>query len=405
MSIHLNRKRRFVLWLGIILTTACTFQGLKPLSEPIPAPRQLPANEQIAGEILAYLMEVVLGRAGAPEKREAWATRGQDLALDFDMVSERMFGPARQRAGLMVMDTNILGLSEVLYHYDPRLNLFKGEREHDSLYPCVELMAIRLLLLQKIRRNETVSISGMVRHSELFAESSRDAVGAELTAMKLTATEFRFLKATFQSEPAFLRYMRHPFIVSTLKKVGVAEADAFTLSADLAATYSQISCPPQDRRNVRKVTIAVLPAMNPMFTVNADTNRVRPQTEYLELQEQVKSAVAQKVERQNGPDSASDRLAFFTPERPVTIHPGNADQVIGQLCPDTAVTVILMGKNVYRAVFINAETDVFPAKNFVYMDVSDVRYHQIDDEIDAVVAAVLPALAAAGMPRTSTSIR
>jgi len=195
--------------------------------------------------------------------------------------------------------------------------------------------------------------------------------------------------------------MRHPFIVSTLKKVGVAEADAFTLSAEFAATYSQISCPPQNGRNVRKVTIAVIPSMNPMFTVNADTNRVRPQTAYLALQEQVESAITQKVERQNGPGWASDRLSFFAPERPVTIHPDNADQVIGQLCPDAAVTIILMGKNVYRAVFINAATDVFPAKNFVYLDVSDVRYHQIDDEIDAVVAAILPDLAAAGRPHAS----
>jgi hypothetical protein len=59
---------------------------------------------------MAYLMEVVLGRAGSPDKREAWSTRGRDLPLDFDMVSRRMFGPVPLRAELMVLDTNILGL-------------------------------------------------------------------------------------------------------------------------------------------------------------------------------------------------------------------------------------------------------------------------------------------------------
>ena len=75
---------------------------------------------------MAYLIEVVLGRAGALENRQAWSTRGLDLPLDFDMVSRRMFGPVSLRAELMVLDTNILGLSDVLYHYDQPVEPIQG---------------------------------------------------------------------------------------------------------------------------------------------------------------------------------------------------------------------------------------------------------------------------------------
>jgi hypothetical protein len=135
--------------------------------------------------------------------------------------------------------------------------------------------------------------------------------------------------------------------------------------------------------------------MNPMFTVNMDSDRIVPDKEYLELQEQIESAIVRKVEIEHGSRSAVDRLSFFTLDRPVTIHPGNAERVMGQLCPDAVITVILMGKNVYRAVYIDTETDIFPAKNCIYLDVSDVRYNQVDHEIDTIVSAIQPFLAAA----------
>jgi hypothetical protein len=290
----------------------------------------------------------------------------------------------------------------VLYHYDRRLNLFKGTRDHDSLYPCAELMAIRLLLLQKLRRNEKVSIAGLMRHIALFDPQTRDAGGAELAAMQLNGDEFRFLKAIFRSEPAFLRYIQHPFIVSTFRKIGVVESDRFTLSADLAATYSRLSCKTNRQKKNRPATIAILPAMNPMFDTTAVTGQIRPSEDYLKLQEEIKTAIIKRVDTNNGEPSVADRLDFFTPDQPVTIHPGNADRVIGQLCPDVDFTVILLGKNVYRAIFIDPEADIFPYKNRIYLDVDDVRYQLIDDEIAAIVSALLPAITASagGAPQS-----
>ncbi|BBO68315.1 hypothetical protein DSCA_22450 [Desulfosarcina alkanivorans] len=393
---RVNRLLPFLaMGIGILIVTACS--PSMPRSPLSPAARtdRLSEAEQIAGEIMAYLIEVVLGRAGAPDKRDAWATRGRDLPLDFDMVSRRMYGPVPLRAELMVLDTNILGLSRVLYHYDPRLNLFKGTRDHDSLYPCAELMAIRLLLLRKLHRNERVSIAGLLRNSDRFAPGSRDASAAELAAMQLTATEFRFLKAIFQSEPAFLRYLRHPFIISTFRKIGVAEPDALTLSADLAATYSRFSCEPDRKKKAPPATIAIVPAMNAMFEAAPATGRIRPSDDYLKLQEQLRSDIVRRIPAGHHGPSTAQKLAFFTPDRPVTLTPENADRVIGQLCPNADFTVILLGKNVYRAMHIDPHADISPHKQRIYLDVDDVRYRQIDDDIDTIVSAILPAITAA----------
>ena len=384
-----------LLCLGAVLISACTIVSRQPTAVPVHDGQPLKINEQIAGEMMAYLVEVVLGRAGALDNRKAWAERGRDLPLDFDMVSARMFGPLSQRAELMVLDTNILGLSEALYHYDRRLNLFKGERSHDSLFPCVELMAIRLLLLKKIHRGETVSMAGMIRYMDRFLPDSRDAHAAELEAMKLTAGEFSFLKAIFRSEPAFFVYMQHPFIVSTLHRIGVAEADEFTLAADLAATYRQLACPPGRPENRRPVTVAIIAAMNPMFDVHPAFDRITPSADYLQLRAQVEAAIIDQAGLTEASPEAGHRLTFFTPDRPVTIEPQNADRVIDQLCPRADFVVMLMGKNVYRAVHIDPRTDIAPARNRVYLDVGDVRYRQIADDIDSVVSAILPSLTSA----------
>ena len=381
-----------VLALSLVILTGCSVTAPPQRPSAVSATSDLTESEQIAGEIMAYLLEVVLGQAGALEKRQAWATRGLDLPLDFDLVYRRMFGPVPLRAELMVLDTNILGLSQVLYHYDPRMNLFKGAREPGSLFPCAELMAIRLLLLQKLHRNEKLSVGALTQYTARFLPGSRDAVDSELAAMQLNAGEFRFLKAIFQSEPAFLRYLRHPFVVSTLKKIGVAEADAATLAADQAANYRRLACPGQSLLKARPRTITILPAMLPMYETVTDTGAIRPSPECAELQAQLEKAIVREFNGDAG--VPGDRqLAFYTPNRPVTIHPENADRVIGQICPKADFTVILLGKNVYRSIFIDPHADIYPYKRIIYLDVDDVRYGQIDPEIKAIVTALLPAMA------------
>ena len=362
--------------------------------------------EQIAGDTMAYLMEVVLGRAGNPAERSAWATRGLNLPLDFDLVSKRMYGPVPLRAELMVLDTNILGLSEVLYHYDRRLNLFKGKRENDSLYPCAELMATRLFLVHKLYLGERVGLAAMIRGKGLFTPGSRDPREAELAAMNLTDMEFSFLKAVFQSEPAFLRYMEHPFLVSTLRRIGVVEQDAFTLSADQSANYRRWACPSGNPLQRSPVTIAILPSMNPMFDASpGPAGAVTPSRDYQTIVDHLKKAILDGLARKRLDADPSARIeplpVFFTPGRPMAIHPGNAGRVIEDVCPKADFTLILLGKNVYRAIHIDPENDIYPHEKRIYLDVDDIQYQQIDDDIETIVSAIMPALTAAASDRVS----
>ncbi len=362
--------------------------------------------EQIAGDTMAYLMEVVLGRAGNPAERSAWATRGLNLPLDFDLVSKRMYGPVPLRAELMVLDTNILGLSEVLYHYDRRLNLFKGKRENDSLYPCAELMATRLFLVHKLYLGEKVGLAAMIRGKGLFAPGSRGPREAELAAMNLTDMEFSFLKAVFQSEPAFLRYMEHPFLVSTLRRIGVVEQDAFTLSADQSANYRRWACPAGKPLHPSPVTIAILPSMNPMFDASpGPAGAVTPSRDYQTIVDHLKKAILDGLARKRLAADPSARIeplpVFFTPGRPMAIHPGNAGRVIEDVCPKADFTLILLGKNVYRAIHIDPENDIYPHEKRIYLDVDDIQYQQIDDDIETIVSAIMPALTAAASNRVS----
>jgi hypothetical protein len=391
--------RLALLWLAIslLIIVACSPKFLRYDGGRLAPTAELTASEQIAGEIMAYLMEVVLGQAGSQQERPAWATRGCDLPLDFALVKNRMSGPVPLRAELMVLDTNILGLSEMLYHYDRRLNLFKGAVEHDSLYPCAELMAIRLLLVQKLKRGEKVGMAAMIRHKALFVKGSRAPRPDELADMKLTGTEFRFLKDVLQSEPAFLHYMEHPFLVSTLKRIGVAEQDTFTLMADQMANYRQWAEPASRRLGRSPVTIAILPSMNDLF--DTSTGQIVPTTEYRLLVDGLEKAILTGLDR-NGRHAApaADRLpkpVFFTPMRPMVIHPENAGRVVEEVCPQADFVVIVLGKNVYRAMNIDPENDIYPHERRIYLDVSDIRYQQIDDEIDTIVDAVLPTLTAA----------
>ena len=399
MMPRLFKLPALLLVLGALIVAACGPLVSRRSAPPPPRAAQLTDAEQVAGDTLAYLMEVVLGRAGDPEGRSAWATRGLNLPLDFDLVSKRMHGPVPLRAELMVLDTNILGLSEVLYHYDRRLNLFKGKRENDSLYPCAELMATRLFLIHKLYLGEKVGLAAMIRRKELFTPGSRDAREAELAAMNLTDTEFSFLKAVFQSEPAFLRYMEHPFLVSTLRRIGAVEQDAFTLSADQSANYRQWACPSGKPLQRSPVTIAILPSMNPMFDASPDpAGAVTPSPDYQILLDHLKKAILDGLARKrldSGQSARIERLpVFFTPGRPMTIHPGNAGRVIEDVCPKADFTLILLGKNVYRAIHIDPENDIYPHEKRIYLDVDDIRYQQIDDDVETIVAAIMPALTA-----------
>ena len=93
MTMHCFRINRIGVWVIVLIIAACSPMHLPYKLRKAPPTTKLTASEQIAGEIMAYLMEVVLGKAGPMPMRQEWATRGSDLPLDFALVKERMFGP------------------------------------------------------------------------------------------------------------------------------------------------------------------------------------------------------------------------------------------------------------------------------------------------------------------------
>ena len=71
-------------------------------------------------------------------------------------------------------------------------------------------------------------------------------------------------------------------------------------------------------------------------------------------------------------------------QRPLVIYPENASEVIGEICPEADFTVILMGKNIYRAIFFDPSKDSYPSVNRIYLDIMDIEYNQAGEEIDLI---------------------
>ena len=82
----------------------------------------------------------------------------------------------------------------------------------------------------------------------------------------------------------------------------------------------------------------------------------------------------------------SEKYIVFCLEdkRPLVIYPQNAARVIGEICPEADFTVILLGKNTYRALFVDPATDSYPAVDRLYMDIFDIEYDQAGDQIEII---------------------
>ena len=71
-------------------------------------------------------------------------------------------------------------------------------------------------------------------------------------------------------------------------------------------------------------------------------------------------------------------------KRPLVIYPDNAEKVIQALCPDADFNFILLGKNVYLSIYFDAQRDIFPSANRVYLDITDIQRTQSDYDIDQI---------------------
>jgi hypothetical protein len=388
----------------LVLTTGC---GL-PLFNKSAVDRyrypvddgRLSAENRYAGEVLAYMMQVVLGQAGDPAHREAWRRQGLGQPLDFVWIRAAMDHPQRPKSDLMVVDANLVGLSEVLYDYDPRLNLFKGRYAFHSPYPSAELISLRLLLLGKLDRGETLKLSAIVENEAALVSRGGALPADQLAEMGLAAVEAELLRAVFRSEPAFRQYYKSPPLVTAMAAMGLLVPEA--LVAQKRGQYDYTAWRKPTRAPGPAVKIAVLPSLIPGFRMAVD-GELAPPEDYVSTAMALKMALQKAVAAKFGHAVLPGQLEIrLYQERPFVVHPLNAAQRLNHLCPDADLALILLGRNVYRAMAFDpidaAQPPPPPPPPHWYLDILDLKYGQSAAEIDAIATTVVHLLKALAPP-------
>jgi len=371
----------------------------------------LAPSSRYAAEILSYMMQVVVGAAGDSANRQAWKSKSLSVDLELDQVSTIMEDRERNVSELMVYDANILGLSKVLFHYNQRLNYFKGRRFQESLYPSEELLAIRLFIVQKIARGEKARMGNLMSESALLEDPLTEPSLVALAMVNLNADELRLLQDVIHSEPFFKDYLEDPFLVEALYRVGIVEMDGYVKSKVEAANYSRLAAEyTREARPDTVVRVAILPSLTRSFDVQAQADAdfplgFRANDDYVLAVETLKAKLAAAIQHRladaldgeegdslslaekdkKAADMVNTHLQFLDfDKRPLVIYPENAAKVIQSLCPDADINFIILGKNVYLSMYIDAERDVFPSVNRIYFDIMDIGQTQSDYEIDQV---------------------
>jgi len=380
---------------GLLILSGCMAM---PTPETRPTTVGSSLAHQYGEEILAYLMQVVLGQAGDPDNRFKWRSRGLDQDLDLERIAGIMSDPEGNKTAIMVNDPNILGLSKVLYHYAPEMSQFSGNYA-TSLYPATELVALRLLLLKRIQADRKVSLQALLKHRTLLQNPEREATRVELAAMNLTRDECRLLQSVFQSKPWLFESLTNPFLVAAFARTGVLANDALTARLISQASYRNAACRPMGTSTDRDaLVIAFLPSMTREF--HPGDSGFNPTAAHLDAVSDLKRdilAACRAIARQDAAKASlkstgsthrqlerqiERKLDFRSLDtRPLVIHAENAVQVIQDTCSNADFAVILLGRNVYQAMHIDPGKDTYPAVNRIYMDITDVKHAQVSSEV------------------------
>lgn len=389
--------------------------------------------EKYAAELLSYLMQIVVGKAGDPSTREAWRTKALSARLDYGEVGRIMRDPQRKVSELMVYDAGILGLSKVLFHYNERLNFFKGEAFQPSLYPSEELLAVRLFMVQKIDRNEKVRLGALMARRDLLQDPLSVASPADLAAVNLRDEELELLRDVIHAEPFFMGYLEDPFLVDAMYRIGLVAMDAYVRSKTLEAGYGFLAQQyPRRKPSGNVLSVSILPSMVTTFDAAGKGAPgfplgFRATDEYTHAVRELKRKLAAAFNRRvrkgmpgtaghsapgpSGGDAAEDglnaHLRFISlDKRPLVVYPDNADKVIATLCPDADFNFILLGKNVYLSVPVDDRRDALPAVGRLYLDIADVARSDADYDIDQAAEFLFNRLKPmpAGLPAPATTL-
>jgi hypothetical protein len=403
--------------LFLLLGLSCTpsfFDGtLEYQTESEEGAPQLTPSQAYAGEVLAYLLQVVAGHSGQERGRGDWRERGLGIGLDFNRIRAMAIDPESRISKLIVLDPNILGLSEVLYHYNPLLNQFKGRFVFDSLYPSAELMSLRLLLVQKVARKEIVHLEEVVKREERIFRSGHMPTVQDLVDTNLKEAEILLLRDVIQSEPLFHAYYKNPYLIRAYEQIGLIEKGSLTRRARRRTSYAKYRLVPHPKLSPqRAIRIAILPSITREFKFGGSypdpyAYGFKPTAVYREVVEKLKRAILTSTHNilkaqynQNpwpipvtvGEDHAEvllslaeEAIAFENHDRrPLVISPQNVRECIGQISPDADLAVIILGKNVYRSMSFDPEPEEYEKPAYRFLDIMDIRYDQIQSEVDAI---------------------
>ncbi len=431
-SILLNPHRsiccQILAWTIIGSLASCSFSASGRRESPAPATRPLaaPTEQELtpaqdyAGEILAYFLQIVVGQIGPEEKRHAWRSTGANVALDFQSISQVMSRPASRKSDLMVFDFDLLALVEILTHYNPRFNLFKGQAIFNSVYPSSELIAIRLLIQNKLNRGEKISFTALHSQEALLQPDAKSPTAENLAAINLSAVEFQLVKDVFASDPLFFQYYKHPFIVDAMVRIGFYRADPLTAEISRRASYRHFGVR-SDRRSSRgqSVDIVVLPSLTQKFEFGGNYAKpyiygFKPSASYLQAAETLRREILDRSAdlliaelKNNGKASAINEQSWmalwenvYVPlirfelfeRRPLTIYPENADRLVKEICPAADLVIILLGDGMERVIDGSLPADDFSLTGRLYFNMDDIRYYKENDKIDEMSRRIVKRL-------------
>lgn len=378
---------------------------------------RLSPAQQYAGEVLSYLLQVALGQEGDPGSREEWRTIGLDASLELENFYHVVTDSEEDVQELVVLDPNTLDISRVLYYYDRRLSSTKGRLGVLGLYPAPEFIAIRLLLLRKIHRGEKIRLKALVEREELLFNKALGPSAKDYEATNLRADEMDLIRDIIAREPYLYDYLTSPFLVKALLKVGAVEKDDFVEKKIAQARYKGYGCRHfGGSKGANAAKIAFLPSIIETFEYGeSQTHPSRFGFEatplFHEMINKLKDQILdqtgvhlnRKINEGKSPKDkvigkewetlleriARENIAFYVQdERPLVIYPANAREVIQDVCPEADFVVILLGKNVYLALYINRQQDVYPSVPWIYMDVYDIKYSQNEEECEQIAEVI-----------------
>ena len=388
--------------------------------ETLSAAAALSPAQDYAGEILAYFLQITVGHIGPEKSKQAWRSTGRGADLDFRSISNIMSQPELSKTDVLVMDFDLLSLVEVLSHYNPQFNQFKGKAIFDSVYPSSELIAIRLLINRKLDQGQQVDFTAMQQKEFLLHPHSPPPSPADLQVMNLTAAEFQLIKDVFASDPLLFQYYKHPFIVDALTRIGFYRKDRLTEQIGRSASYLPYAPRHRNENRARNsVSVAVLPSFTPEFEFGGSYEKpyiygFKPSAGYTRAVNKLKETILSRTARlllvelrKMGQKDATDTKQWekmwrqtYAPlvdfqlfdRRPLTIYPENADQMVTELYPKADLVILLLGEGIRRAIDAKNTAEKSTEPRLIYFDMDDIRYFKRNETIDKIAGGIVDRL-------------